>query len=240
MNILAIDTSMQATSCALLQVTDKTTTLLAANYLNVALTHSETSQVLAENCLQAAQLTLKDIDYFVAVNGPGSFTGLRIGVTLVKTWAYSQNKPCIAVSSLSTLAAAVMDLPEDTCLIPCLDARNERVYLQVEVAGKIVIPAQATAFASIKEQLQVKLPQTVKKIKFISTGKPKWADKYAATFQPEFTAINWQITELSAVQAAKVAALQIQEQRAKLLPYNELVPNYLALSQAERQRQLKK
>ena len=97
-------------------------------------THSETFVPLVERVLKKASKNYSDIDAFAVTTGPGSFTGIRIGISVVKGMCLALDKPCIAVSATAALAGSVeteSDLPEDTVIVPCFDARNNRVFASV-------------------------------------------------------------------------------------------------------------
>lgn len=125
MKIMALDASTQVASVALLEEE----TLVQEASLNVGLTHSETLMVLAEQALQQSGWHPHDIDAYAAVTGPGSFTGLRIGVAAVKGLAQAAGKPVVGIGTLETLAAGLPGFAgEVVCL---LDARRGQVYAGV-------------------------------------------------------------------------------------------------------------
>lgn len=240
MRFLAIDTSLQATSAAIMEIgATSTKMLLAEQYLNVDLTHSETTQCLVESCIKNAHLQLSDIDYFVAVTGPGSFTGLRIGVTLTKTLAATQKKPCIAVNSLSVLAYKLRKIYRSdprTMIIPLIDARNERVFAQVIAQNKLLYETQGIAFADLLDSLLRKFRGECQLI-FVSTGDLPFFAKYANSLA-NFRSFYLIKHELTAAKALDLVAEDYIKHTCQFLPYNDLQPNYYALSQAERSRQL--
>lgn len=121
--ILAVDTSAKPVSCALAQ----DGRVLASFYANTGLTHSQTLMPMIENLLQVCERTVADLDA-VAVNaGPGSFTGVRIGVSAVKGLAFTNDLPCVSVSTLESMAENTVALPD--AIICCLmDARCQQVY----------------------------------------------------------------------------------------------------------------
>ena len=100
MRILAIDVSALAASAALTQDGK----LLGEFFLNVGLTHSVTLLPMAEALLKNTGLTMADVDLFAVSHGPGSFTGVRIGVSTVKGLAWAAEKPCVGVSTLEAMA----------------------------------------------------------------------------------------------------------------------------------------
>ena len=102
MNILAVDTAGKTLGVALLQ----DGRLKYECYLDGGMTHSETLMPLVDHCLKLCGLTCADIDLFGVNAGPGSFTGLRIGLAAVKGLAFPRETPCAPVSTLEALAAA--------------------------------------------------------------------------------------------------------------------------------------
>lgn len=122
MNILAIDTSGPVAGCAVMQ-DGKIVHSIAMRH---GLTHSQTIMPAVEAALSAVQLTCRDMDVFAAVAGPGSFTGVRIGVCAVKGLAHATGKPCCAVDALEALAMNFFG--SDAVICPILDARRGQVY----------------------------------------------------------------------------------------------------------------
>ena len=102
MNILAVDTAGKTAGVALLQ-DDR---LLYEVYLDGGMTHSETLMPMIDSCLKLCGLTCADIDLYAVNAGPGSFTGLRIGLAAVKGLAFPRETLCAPVSTLEALAAA--------------------------------------------------------------------------------------------------------------------------------------
>lgn len=241
MIFLAVDTSLQATSVAIMEIgATSEKHILAEQYLNVPLTHSETTQSLVESCLASANLALKDVDCFVAITGPGSFTGLRIGVTLVKTLAATQNKPCVAVNSLAALAYKVTRLfrnEANTIVVPLIDARNERVFAQVFVRSESLIPTQALAFSDLLDLLQRQFKPEKSQVIFVTSTDLPFFAKYAAQLA-EFQTFQLFKTELTAAKAVDHVADEYIDHTCEFLAYNDLQPNYYAVSQAERNKVL--
>lgn len=127
MIILVCDTS-NSTCCAGLYEDNKE---LSYEISFEKKTHSETFMPLVERVLKASSKTWKDIDAIASTVGPGSFTGIRIGLSSVKGMALALNKPCISVSSTKALAASVESIKsssEKVLLVPSFDARNKRVF----------------------------------------------------------------------------------------------------------------
>ena len=108
MKILAIETSAKSVSAAVVE----NGVPLASAYQNMGLTHSRTLMPLVDGMLSAAGLRVRDMDLLAAANGPGSFTGLRIGVSALKGLAWALEKPCCGVSTLAAMARNVASMAE--------------------------------------------------------------------------------------------------------------------------------
>ncbi|MBI3397995.1 MAG: tRNA (adenosine(37)-N6)-threonylcarbamoyltransferase complex dimerization subunit type 1 TsaB [Deltaproteobacteria bacterium] len=125
MKILAIDTSASSGSIALLE--DES--LIAELTTCIQKTHAERLLPSIKNLLDSIDIKIGDIDGFALTTGPGSFTGLRIGLSTIKGFAWSLNKPIAAVSTLEALA---MNLPySDKPVCPILDARKKELYAAI-------------------------------------------------------------------------------------------------------------
>ena len=122
MLILAFESSAKPASVALLQDGK-----LLSQYLQCsALTHSRTLLPMAEDMLKNAELSLADVDLLAVAHGPGSFTGIRIGVSAVKGLAWAGDKPCVGVSTLEAMAWNGSSFEGYVC--PVMDARRSQVY----------------------------------------------------------------------------------------------------------------
>ncbi|MBR1811302.1 MAG: tRNA (adenosine(37)-N6)-threonylcarbamoyltransferase complex dimerization subunit type 1 TsaB [Clostridia bacterium] len=142
MNVLGIDSSALTASAAV----TANGVLLAEQFVNNGLTHSETLAPLTIQALASAGKTPDDIDVIAVTNGPGSFTGVRIGVALAKGLATPGNLPCFGVSSIE--AAAYPFRQTDRLLMACMDARRAQVYCAFFTAGER-IPTRLTDDAAI-------------------------------------------------------------------------------------------
>ena len=123
MHTLAIDSSARACSCAIL----KDGKLLGEGFIDVGLTHSRTLMPLVESILKSADMALSDVDRFAVSVGPGSFTGVRIGVSAIKGMAFALDKPCVGVSTLLAMAYQPLRLYEGP-VCPVMDARVRQAY----------------------------------------------------------------------------------------------------------------
>ena len=152
MKILAIETSAKSVSAAVVEGGVP----LASAYQNRGLTHSRTLMPLLDGMLSAAGLKAEDMDLLAVANGPGSFTGLRIGVSALKGLAWALEKPCCGVS---TLAAMARNLAHMEGLIVCaMDARRDQVYNALFQAHDGILtrqcPDRAISLAELSEELK--------------------------------------------------------------------------------------
>ena len=122
MKILAIDSSAISAGCAIVEDGG----VIAESFVRVGLTHSETLLPMVSNTLANAKLTPDAIDCYAVSSGPGSFTGIRIGVAAVKGMAFTNNTSCIGVSTLEAIAWNCYALDGVICSV--MDARRQQVY----------------------------------------------------------------------------------------------------------------
>ena len=133
MLILALDSSALPASAALLE-DDK---ILSEFYINTKQTHSQTLMPMVDAVLKTAQKTLNDLDCIAVSAGPGSFTGVRIGVSCVKGMAMMENIPCAGVSTLRAMAENAKGMDGVVCAV--MDARCGQVYnAMFRVAGDTI------------------------------------------------------------------------------------------------------
>lgn len=122
MKILAVDSSAKTASVAVVDGN----TLVSECFVNAGLTHSRTLMPMVDNALAQADMKIGDIDAFCVNAGPGSFTGIRIGVAAVKGLALCEDKPC---AGISTLEAAAYNFADENCVVcVSMDARCNQVY----------------------------------------------------------------------------------------------------------------
>lgn len=122
MKILAFESSAVSASVALTEGEK----LVAQSFQNCGLTHSRTLLPMAESLLANCGFSLTDVDVLAVAHGPGSFTGVRIGVATVKGLAFGADKPCVSVSTLEAMAHGARALGTDLCCV--MDARAGQVY----------------------------------------------------------------------------------------------------------------
>ncbi len=125
MRILAVDTSTNVASAAILE--DQV--IIGEYNCNRGKTHSQRLMPMVQHLMETTGLSVNDIDAFSASIGPGSFTGLRIGVTTIKAMAFAAEKPVISVHTLDALA---YNLPfTENLICPMIDARNNQVFTAI-------------------------------------------------------------------------------------------------------------
>ncbi len=128
MKLLALETSAKAASCAVLSDGIP----LASAWQATGLTHSRTLLPMVEDMLRSSELKLEDMDAVAVAAGPGSFTGLRIGLSTVKGLAWAAGKPCIGVSTLEAMAWPLAHL--NSTVVCAMDARRQQIYNAVFLA----------------------------------------------------------------------------------------------------------
>ena len=229
MFILAIECSAGPVSAA---VTEDGA-LRAGAFSNVKVTHSETLMPLIDNLLGSARIGIGDIDCFAVANGPGSFTGVRIGIAAVKGMAAAKDTPCCGVSTL--LSMAYRFTTESAVVCPVMDARRSQLYNALFLVDGGAVTRICADRAISCEELAAQLAATDKKIIVCGDG--------AAVFAP-FVKDNGRVVfaagELALQNAAGVAAAAYEEaKRGNTVSPAELLPVYLRLPQAERELKLK-
>lgn len=227
MRILALETSAKSVSVA---VTENGT-LLAQAYQDRGLTHSVTLMPLLDGMLKTAGLTLDDMDIIAVAQGPGSFTGIRIGVSAAKGLAWAKALPCCGVSTLEAMAYGVTDF--EGVVVGAMDARRQQVYnaLFRTENGRVMrlCADRAVAMELVAEELAA-IPE------------PKLIVGDGAVLLYDFlqkAGIGCRLTSpLHRQQSAAGVALAAEHLAAQGLTCSaqELQPVYLRLSQAERER----
>ena len=225
MNIVAIDTSGPTASCAVMRDGE----IIHSVFLNQGLTHSETIMPALDEAMTSAQIDCSQVDAFAAVAGPGSFTGVRIGVCAVKGLAHAHNTPCASVDALEALAMNVIGFDGIAC--PILDARRGQVYCAAfDVRGELpvrVLPDQALELNAYLAQL----PRD-RRLIFVGDGLRVHADAILRALGDRAVIAAANLRNLRA-DAACVLAMAHRDQ---WMEARKLVPIYLRAPQAERER----
>ncbi|MBQ5566560.1 MAG: tRNA (adenosine(37)-N6)-threonylcarbamoyltransferase complex dimerization subunit type 1 TsaB, partial [Oscillospiraceae bacterium] len=152
MKILSLETSAKSASAAVVEDGN----VLASCFQCTGLTHSRTLMPMVEAMLKNAELTLSQMDALAVAAGPGSFTGLRIGVSALKGLAWAADKPCLGVSTLEAMAHNLAHM--DALLICAMDARRHQIYNAIFEArgGSLtrLCPDRAIALEEVREELR--------------------------------------------------------------------------------------
>lgn len=227
MRILAIDSSAVAASAAILYDGK----IIGENYINMGLTHSQTMLVLIDSLLKNLNLKLSDIDILAVSAGPGSFTGIRIGISVIKGLAFPNDMPCYAISTLEGLAYCVN--LEDYLICPVMDARCSQVYTALFNKKDDKIIRISDDMPLKLEELAEIVNKTSSKIILIGDG----ADityKYFSenNIKAEKFSENFKYQHASGV---ALAAYNMYNNGVEPIDGETLLPIYLRLSQAERE-----
>ena len=228
--ILAFETSAKAASVALYG----NGKLLGEQYQNTGLTHSQTLMVMAEDLLKQCGKTVKDVTAVAVAEGPGSFTGVRIGVAAAKGFAWGGEVPCYGVSTLEAMALSLGIYQGYVC--PCMDARRNQVYNSLFYVDQGVVERheedRAIALADLKDQLEA----LDGPIYLVGDG-AELAYKYLSADIEELILPPEHRRHQRAVGVAMAAEAKIAAGDPG--DANAMTPNYLRLSQAERERREK-
>ncbi len=221
MRILAVETSSLVASCCVCE--DER--LISEEIVNTKLTHSETLMPMIDSVLKKAELEIKDIDVFAVAVGPGSFTGLRIGISAVKALAHAFGKKVCGVSTLKALSKNIPFC--DKLIVPIMDARRQEVYTAIYDGDNEILEPSAMPVSSLLDILKEKGRDTV----FLGDGVPVFRDtiKEALGDMAHFAPVN-----LNLQRASSVAYLAATQEKSD---YSGLSPVYLRKSQAERERE---
>ena len=227
MLILAFETSAKAASVALMEGTK----LLGESYQNTGLTHSQTLMVMAEDLLKQCGKTVQDVEAVAVAEGPGSFTGVRIGAAAAKGFAWGKEIPCFGVSTLEAMAESLGIYEGFVC--PAMDARRSQVYnaLFYVNCGELERHREdrAIALADLKEDLE----HLDGPIYLVGDGATLTYNTLKDSIDQLILPPEHRMHQ-RAVGVGLVAARMAAEGLAP--SGGELMPNYLRLSQAEREK----
>ena len=186
---------------------------------------------MAENLLSSLKMSFSDIDIFATSVGPGSFTGVRIGVSLIKGLAFGRKAPCVAVSTLEALAENLV--PLKGILVPCMDARRNQVYSATfrcdgEKIERLTEDRAISLDELAEELLKHDAPIYLSGDGYSVARRALLAKGVKLSETPELLILE------NGVSVAKVAYRMYE--RGEFVTDTELSPTYLRLPQAERER----
>lgn len=226
MKLLALETSARAASCAVMQDGIP----LATAWQATGLTHSRTLLPMVEDMLKNSELTLGDLDAVAVAAGPGSFTGLRIGIASVKGLAWAAEKPCIPVSTLEAMAWPLSHL--EGIIVCAMDARRQQIY-------NAVFLAEGGQLTRLREDRAISLADAAADLRDFD-GPLTVVGDGAALCRDYLTAqgIDCQLApahlRLQSAVGVGMAAAHAGMDSARSA--QDVAPVYLRLSQAERER----
>ena len=227
MLILAFETSAKAASVALFG----NGKLLGESYQNTGLTHSQTLMVMAEDMLKTARKTAQDVEAVAVAEGPGSFTGVRIGVAAAKGFAWGSGIPCYGVSTLEAMALSLGAYEGHICA--CMDARRSQIYNAVFHVNRGTLKRISEDRAIPLEELKQELSVIEGNIFLVGDGAELTARTLSGDIPnlilPPEHKLHQRAVGVGLAALAKIQANEPGDAAA-------LAPNYLRLSQAEREK----
>lgn len=228
MNILSLDCSASSVSCALFQ-NEK---LIGEYFHNLKVTHSQTLLPMVDNLLKTSGISPSDIDCFAISEGPGSFTGVRIGISAVKGLAMPNNTDCIGVSTLEAMAYNLIDF--DCLVCSTMDARCGQLYCAVfEIKGNCV--------KRLTDDLAIMVEEYIEIVKGCSKSKVTYAVGDGAEIfynkaKHEIANLHLASDRLRYQNAVGVGLCAIEKLKtSQSVKSCDLQPRYLRLPQAERE-----
>lgn len=227
MKILSVESSSLVASVALLE--DE---LIIAEYsINCGLTHSQTLLPMLDEIVKRTGTGLEDIDAIAISGGPGSFTGLRIGVATAKGLGLGLSKPLIHIPTLDATAYNIYGV--DALICPIMDARRSQVYTGIykhQYDFEVVMESKPM---DIRELLAT-LSTYRQRVLFLGDGVPVYKEIIEKEADFEYSFVPPNNNRQRAASVAALAALYFKE--GKTVDADLMQPEYLRLSQAERER----
>ena len=225
MIVLSIDSSSKVATAALFK-DDK---ILSEIILNDKREHSVILMTIIEDLLKHNKLTINDIDGFVVSKGPGSFTGLRIGMATIKGLSFGSNKPYVSVSSLDALAYSVFNF--DGIICPIMDALRNSVYTALYKSNPNGLEKLSDYSALDIDELISLIKEKNDKVIFIGDGLNKYKDYLSencpnAYFPP---------AHLNVIHASALAEIGSKLLKEGICDDPNSSPIYLKKPQAERE-----
>lgn len=221
MKILALDSAAKTSSVAVLE----NDTLLGVYSANIPNTHSETLLPMVKSLLESLKLTNDDIDAYAVSKGPGSFTGVRIGVATVKGLALGRNKPCVGVSTIEALSENMEGF--DGIICPIMNARRGQVYTGAFLNGTRFIDDCCMMLDDLIPMLEEKCED----IYFVGDGYELIEGKNIAKLRHTPEHLRYQ----NAYSVGKIAYRKIIN--SEFVSDIDLRVEYLRKAQAERERE---
>lgn len=239
MYILSVDTTAKTASVAVSKICDEVVYPLCDARLNSTLTHSESLLPMIDFCLKNADVALSEVNVLAISAGPGSFTGVRIGISTIKGLAFGNDEVrCVPVSALEALCENVSDEARGTVICACMDARRNQFYNALFSAnGKGCIKRLCEDRAIGEEELYNELCEKygARKIVLVGDGALlayKLFSEHSGFDEMKIVTVRSDRLLQDASSVARCALRHIEES----VSAEKLNPVYLRLSQAERER----
>lgn len=232
MKILGIDTSAKTSSVGIVEdgkVVDEV-------FVNEGLTHSETIMPMIDKLLKQNNISVDDIDAYAVNNGPGSFTGVRIGVAVVKGMAFKDDKDCYEVSTLDSIAYNC--IYKDGKVVSCIDARRNQVFNAVYSVSKGKLTKEVNDRSILIKDLYEELKDVEENIYFVGDGQDKVLDYFS---ENDMLKENFKFPEyLENVQRGTNTAMIAYNNQSSKKKGKDILPQYLKLTQAEQELRKKR
>ena len=226
MTILAIDSSAKAASVCIANEEK----IIGEFFINTLLTHSQTLMPMTEQLLKNTKMTIDEVDAIAVNAGPGSFTGVRIGVAAAKGLAFPKNLPCVSVSTLESMAYNLLGTDCVVCAV--MDARCSQVYnAMFRIKGETVERLTDDRALSLSDLL-LEFKQTDERILIVGDGAEITYDFLKNEASNAVLAPKNRRTQ-TASSVALAAFQKLFEGKTKTAA--ELMPIYLRLPQAQRE-----
>lgn len=226
MKILAIESASITASCAI----SHKDIVLGEYSLSHKKTHSEKLMPLIESLLNDMAITIKDIDVIAISEGPGSYTGLRIGAAIGKSLAFAKNVPIAAVPTMKSLASNIYC--EDRCIIPVMDAKAGRIYTGIYKWVNNKLTTIKEQFPTNVEDLIEMLNQMEEPVILNGDGSVNYKDTFEEKMKikPLFSP-----SQFNYLKASSLACLGYEmAKNGEIINASDFSPKYLRPSQAER------
>lgn len=225
--ILAIDTSDHICSVAI-SIGDN---IVSSKSIGNKLSHCENLMPQVKQSFDEVDFSINEIDYIFVIDGPGSFTGIRIGVATAKALAHFKNIPIIPIKSLTNIAS-MAKLNDDCIIVPLIDARRRTFYTEF---------FEKSYKNSISDIMHIEIDEIInkllgydKKVYFIGDNITKLFQNYNVNLNDNFNIIDITDDFDRAISMVKMAEYSLKDEKM-IKTYNTVEPFYLKKSQAERE-----
>lgn len=222
MKILAVDTSASSSNVAIVEDNNLITEYTACTEK----THSEKLLPIIDMTLKSNHISLSDIDCFAITIGPGSFTGLRVGIATIKGLAWPLKKPVVGVSALKALAMNVEYTDEFIC--PVLDARKNQVYAGVYRRDKdaLIVEKEDSSIAPLDLAKSLNKPTV-----FLGDGIGVYGSVFREALKDNALLAPSNLWHIKASNIAKLAMIEIK--KGNVQSPESIMPHYIRKSYAE-------